>query len=187
MSLTRCLRPVYSKRLISQQAVRSLATAAVAPKRVLTCPMSNSKNNMLRVFLTRRNLFTASAVQQSYNAASLTIDQYHQVSDDTLDHIDETLETIGEEVDLPGFDIEYSQGVMTIKLGEHGTYVLNKQPPNQQIWLSSPKSGPKRYDYDTEHKKWFYHRDNHTLDELLNEELSQVFGQTVDVMDGFEP
>ena len=29
-------------------------------------------------------------------------------------------------------------GVVTLKLGEHGTYVLNKQPPNRQIWLSSP-------------------------------------------------
>ena len=28
-----------------------------------------------------------------------------------------------------------------------GTYVLNKQPPNKQIWLSSPVSGPKRYDW----------------------------------------
>lgn len=28
-----------------------------------------------------------------------------------------------------------------------GTYVLNKQPPNKQIWLSSPISGPKRYDW----------------------------------------
>ena len=47
-------------------------------------------------------------------------------------------------------------------------------------------SGPKRYDFDKEHKKWFYHRDNHTLDELLNEELSVVFGQPVDVLEGFD-
>lgn len=29
-------------------------------------------------------------------------------------------------------------GVLTLKLGSHGTYVINKQPPNKQIWLSSP-------------------------------------------------
>lgn len=29
-------------------------------------------------------------------------------------------------------------GVMTVKLGDLGTYVLNKQTPNRQIWLSSP-------------------------------------------------
>jgi frataxin len=27
---------------------------------------------------------------------------------------------------------------MTISVGEDGTYVINKQPPNHQIWLSSP-------------------------------------------------
>lgn len=36
------------------------------------------------------------------------------------------------------------QGVMTIDLGDHGTYVINKQAPNKQIWLSSPVSGPIR-------------------------------------------
>lgn len=29
-------------------------------------------------------------------------------------------------------------GVLTVRLGDRGTYVLNKQPPNKQIWLSSP-------------------------------------------------
>jgi frataxin-like iron-binding protein CyaY len=30
------------------------------------------------------------------------------------------------------------QGVLTLKLGELGTYVINKQSPNKQIWMSSP-------------------------------------------------
>ncbi len=34
-------------------------------------------------------------------------------------------------------------GVLTVKVGgDHGTYVINKQTPNRQIWLSSPT----RYD-----------------------------------------
>ena len=33
-------------------------------------------------------------------------------------------------------------------MGEHGTYVLNKQGPNRQIWVSSPVSGPLRFDFD---------------------------------------
>lgn len=38
--------------------------------------------------------------------------------------------------------LPYSQsGVLTLKLPDgHGTYVINKQPPNKQIWLSSPSS-----------------------------------------------
>lgn len=37
------------------------------------------------------------------------------------------------------FDLLLSQGVMTLQL-KSGTYVINKQPPNLQIWLSSPVS-----------------------------------------------
>lgn len=39
------------------------------------------------------------------------------------------------------------QGVLTVRLGELGTYVINKQTPNRQIWMSSPVSGPMRYDW----------------------------------------
>jgi frataxin len=28
---------------------------------------------------------------------------------------------------------------MNLRCGVHGTWVINKQPPNKQIWLSSPK------------------------------------------------
>ena len=64
---------------------------------------------------------------------------------------------------------------MTITFPPAGTYVLNKQPPNRQIWLSSPISGPKRYDWVTEGTngagKWLYKRDGSALTELLEAEL----------------
>lgn len=70
---------------------------------------------------------------------------------------------------------------MNINLAGIGTYVINKQPPNKQIWLSSPVSGPKRFDYvivsDGQEQKegtatggWVYLRDGATLNELLLEE-----------------
>jgi frataxin len=37
--------------------------------------------------------------------------------------------------------------VLNLSLPPHGTYVLNKQPPNQQIWMSSPISGPCRFGF----------------------------------------
>jgi frataxin len=67
-----------------------------------------------------------------------------------------------------------------------GTYVLNKQPPNKQIWLSSPISGPKRYDWvvqgDQQHEKegtegvgwgglWIYLRDGSSLSGLVRKEV----------------
>lgn len=72
---------------------------------------------------------------------------------------------------------------MTITHTDKGTYVINKQPPNKQIWLSSPLSGPKRYDWcvigegqnDKEGTgqggRWIYTRDGSSLNDLILEEL----------------
>ncbi|CAF9924420.1 MAG: hypothetical protein GOMPHAMPRED_003629 [Gomphillus americanus] len=69
-------------------------------------------------------------------------------------------------------------GVLNLVFPPAGTYVINKQPANQQIWLSSPISGPKRYDFvrDGDGKGlWVYLRDGSTLTTLLNDELSLEF------------
>lgn len=64
-------------------------------------------------------------------------------------------------------------GVLTVKFGEpHGTYVINRQTPNKQIWLSSPKSGPKRYDFIN--GQWTYRHDGKTLHELLDNEIPAI-------------
>lgn len=73
-------------------------------------------------------------------------------------------------------------GVMTITVANKGTYVINKQPPNKQIWLSSPLSGPKRYDFCVANEgqgdkegtalgTWIYLRDGSSLDELIHKEI----------------
>lgn len=87
----------------------------------------------------------------------------------------EYLETIGDELedlsaDYPQVDCELSHGVMTLVLPPYGTYVINKQPPNKQIWLSSPLSGPNRYDLIG--GKWITLRDNSSLTDLLESEIS---------------
>ena len=38
------------------------------------------------------------------------------------------------------------QGVITAVMGPHGTWVINKQTPNRQLWWSSPSTGPRRFD-----------------------------------------
>jgi frataxin len=72
-------------------------------------------------------------------------------------------------------------GVLTIALGKHGTYVLNKQAPNAQIWSSSPVSGPVRYDWHA--GKWIYKRDGHELFQRLSSELTQLLGFSVHLDD----
>jgi frataxin len=58
---------------------------------------------------------------------------YHRIADDTLeglqDQIEQALEVLPQ---APAeMDISYASGVLTISLPPHGTWVLNKQTPNQ--------------------------------------------------------
>ncbi|RPA81967.1 Frataxin, partial [Ascobolus immersus RN42] len=96
-------------------------------------------------------------------------EEYTLRSNHTMETLLEKLEEMIEKV--PEADVEYSSGVLTLVWPKNGTYVINKQPPNKQIWLSSPLSGPKRYDYEPETGKWVYLRDGSTLDGLLKTEL----------------
>ncbi|KAI5898661.1 Frataxin [Schizophyllum commune H4-8] len=113
--------------------------------------------------------------------SELPIERYHAISDATMDTMLDNLENLLDDLGKSEFEVEYSSGVLTLILGEHGTYVINKQPPNKQIWLSSPFSGPKRYDYEPEKDNWYYARDGRALGDLLNEELSKALDRKVDL------
>lgn len=69
---------------------------------------------------------------------------------------------------------------MTVSLGSpYGTYVINKQSPNKQVWLSSPTSGPKRFDFvyakdGSKNGFWIYKHTGETLHELLDNEFSKI-------------
>lgn len=99
---------------------------------------------------------------------------FHKAADGVLDTLLEDLEAVIEERGLEEADLEFGQGVMTLKLGGPGTYVINKQAPNREIWMSSPVSGPVRYAHDG--KRWIYRRDGHLLHDRLEKELSHLLG-----------
>lgn len=62
---------------------------------------------------------------------------------------------------------------MTLSIPAHGTYVINKQPPNHQIWVSSPVSGPARFSLSPD-GVWVHHRQAGVqLGRLLDGELKQ--------------
>ncbi|KAF9291091.1 Mitochondrial chaperone Frataxin [Mortierella alpina] len=131
------------------------------------------------------SLASSSKPEPQYVVSDLSEDEYHTISDACMDRMVEYFEDLGDEHEIPGYDVEFQSGVMTLKLGDSGTYVVNKQPPNKQLWLSSPTSGPKRYDYDTKHKTWFYGRDHHSLKYLLDTEITKAIGIEIDVpLDG---
>lgn len=104
----------------------------------------------------------------------LTPVEFERISDETLDSLTEYFdELIEQTTHLSDADVSYGDGVLTVKFGNsHGTYVINRQTPNKQIWLSSPKSGPKRYDFIN--GRWIYKHDGKTLHELLNSEIAAI-------------
>lgn len=109
---------------------------------------------------------------------------YHTVADETLEGIQDAVEQALEENGIPEFEIGLASGVLTLQLNPHGTWVINKQTPNQQLWWSSPLSGPKRFEYDPDGKDWVFTRDeSHTtkLLQTLKEEIQQVYKVEVDL------
>ena len=106
---------------------------------------------------------------------------YHRIADESLETIQDTIEEILEGAGIEA-EISYASGVLTMSLPPHGTYVINKQTPNQQIWWSSPFSGPRRYEYDEESERWVFTRDNaESLGSILNDEFQNMFGLDLDL------
>ncbi|KAL4133135.1 hypothetical protein PRNP1_003756 [Phytophthora ramorum] len=105
---------------------------------------------------------------------SMTEHEFMELADETLHEIQSWLDGIEEM--LEESDVMFSQGVLKIDLGEHGTWVINRQVPNRQIWWSSPVSGPRRYEYDGESGHWVNTRDRGELMELLRSEILEATG-----------
>lgn len=107
--------------------------------------------------------------------------EFVKIAEACLEYISEIVSEIGYQAtsELSDFDIGFSQGVLTINLGDQGIYVLNTQSPNRQIWMSSPKSGPWRYSWNHEERQWISTRDGHALSSRLSNELSVVLKEPV--------
>ncbi|KAF2036227.1 Frataxin [Setomelanomma holmii] len=117
--------------------------------------------------------------EQPTSPTEISTTEFHERADQYLNELVERLEEAQEKD--PQIEVEYSAGVLEVKAKEH-SYVLNKQPPNRQIWLSSPISGPKRFDWVVSQESmnfkegsgqgdWVYLRDGSSLTEILRKEL----------------
>ena len=118
-------------------------------------------------FESMRSRVAASGATRS--ASSAAGDDYVALADEALDTILEKADELSDERD--DVEVELSSGVLTLKTLE-GTWVLNKQVPNRQLWLSSPLSGPCRYEYVE--GTWTHTRDGSSLAELLERELGLI-------------
>ncbi|KAM6391927.1 frataxin, mitochondrial [Rhynochetos jubatus] len=111
---------------------------------------------------------------------SLDETTYEKLAEETLESLADFFEDLTDKPFTPeDYDVSLGSGVLTVKLGgDMGTYVINKQTPNRQIWLSSPTSGPKRYDWTG--RNWVYSHDRVSLHELLSKEFSTALKTKLD-------
>ena len=109
--------------------------------------------------------------------APLSERDFHAAADAQLARIEQALvpleDALGDEL-----DVSCAMGVLTLRLGAaRGTYVLNKQTPNRQLWWSSPVSGPRRFALDARRGAWLSARgDGAEITEELRRELRKLTG-----------
>ena len=118
---------------------------------------------------TRAAPSSANAAGATQSASSAAGDDYVALADEALDTILEKADELSDARD--DVECELSSGVLTLKTPE-GTWVINKQVPNRQLWLSSPVSGPCRYEHVD--GTWTHTRDGSSLAELLERELGLI-------------
>ena len=104
-------------------------------------------------------------------AAGNADDVYVAAADCALEALMEHMEAL-EEAHETLNGVDYSDGVLTIEFEGVGTYVVNKQAPNRQLWLSSPVSGP--WHFDLRGGEWVCTRGGISLHSRLSAEVSEV-------------
>ncbi|KAI1900060.1 hypothetical protein AGOR_G00046130 [Albula goreensis] len=158
-------------------------TTAVASSRILDSFKLFDAGQDVKT--SRRNICLTSCTSAEHKSQTKEISEsdYEKLADETLDALADYFEDLMDEsFTSSDYDVVFSSGVLTVKVGgDHGTYVINKQTPNKQIWLSSPTSGPKRYDWTGE--RWVYSHDGVCLHSLLAGEFSVIFNLNIDLSD----
>ncbi|XP_030732907.1 frataxin, mitochondrial [Globicephala melas] len=172
-------RPTKDSRLYGCRGLRTGTAAAGTPSQPsLSLCCLNQILNVKKQWVYWMNLRTTGTLG---DAGPLDDTTYERLVEETLDSLAEFFEDLADKpYTCEDYDVSFASGVLTVKLGgDLGTYVINKQTPNKQIWLSSPSSGPKRYDWTG--RNWVYSHDGVSLHELLATELTQALKTKLDL------
>ncbi|XP_007942528.1 frataxin, mitochondrial [Orycteropus afer afer] len=171
--------PAENALLCGRRGQRVETTATCAPRQASL--NHRCLNQILNVREQSVHLINLRKTGTLGDPSSLDETTYERLAEETLDSLAEFFEDLADKpYTFEDYDVSFGSGVLTIKLGgDLGTYVINKQTPNKQIWLSSPSSGPKRYDWTG--KNWVYSHDGVSLHQLLTTELSKVLKTKLDL------
>lgn len=61
---------------------------------------------------------------------------FHPVANETLETIQDSVDGLLDSQTAIDYEVSLAAGVLTIKMFPHGTWVINKQTPNLQLWAS---------------------------------------------------
>ncbi|EDX17472.1 GD16083 [Drosophila simulans] len=177
------VRSIVSRACLATMGIRSKPQAHASQVILPSTPATTAVAILCEESTSNRRFFSSQIETES------TLDgaTYERVCSDTLDALCDYFEELTENAsELQGTDVAYSDGVLTVNLGgQHGTYVINRQTPNKQIWLSSPTSGPKRYDFvgTVAAGRWIYKHSGQSLHELLQQEIPGILkSESVDFL-----
>ncbi|KAF4948320.1 hypothetical protein FGADI_9792 [Fusarium gaditjirri] len=161
-------------------AITHLSIRSTISQKCFSTSVSSKRGIMPDTENPAKPLNEAEEIHQNAIVADITEQEYHDLADEYLDNVVGKFEELQDQRE--DIDVDFSAGVLSISWPDKGTYIINKQPPNKQIWLSSPISGPKRYDWclfgESQNEKegtavgdWIYVRDGSSLNQVFSEEL----------------
>lgn len=99
--------------------------------------------------------------------------EYHLKVDAVLLHLEESIDEI-EQVDL---DYESASGILTIDFPNGTKIIVNKQPPNLQIWVATKFDG---HHFDFIDDKWIDNRTGKEFWALMSEAATRQAGVAVE-------
>ena len=103
------------------------------------------------------------------------------VSDNNFEtHAENALQAVFEQVDNAlgdQLEVDLDGGILSIELASGCQYIINKQAPNRELWMSSPVSGAKHFYFDEETENWVDTRSDGIFFDILSDELTQISGQ----------
>nr|WP_136251245.1 iron donor protein CyaY [Ningiella ruwaisensis] len=98
---------------------------------------------------------------------------YHQLVDDLLLQIEESLDDLDIDVDY-----ESAEGILTIILPDQSKIILNKQPPLHQLWVATKFNG---HHFNYTDGTWIDERTGAEFYRFLDEAMSRQAGTQVEL------
>ena len=98
-----------------------------------TSSFVSGRNTSISTCIAQPGLFLRSSQIRFFETEA----DFHNVADETLETIQDAVDDMLEPQKSIDYEVNLASGVLTLKMKPHGTWVLNKQTPNRQIWVSN--------------------------------------------------